>query len=410
MSRTPRLVAVAATLALAGAGVVATSPTAEARAHPARSTSHHASHHKATLKAHHKSHHKAHHTKRHHAPRLPVGVLASDLFTPLSAAVATDGTSYVTSSFGGQILRIRPRHDPEVVYTEPDGNEVEGLSVDGRVVTFLVSRTDPATGDYDGTWVKRLRPDGSVRTVADLYAHESSLNPDSTTTYGFRDGDTTCDALWPADEIGAPATYTGVVDSHPYASTSRHGWTYVADAGGNDILAVSPAGRVRTVATLPGIGYTITEDVASGFGLDPCFVGRTYYFEGVPTDIETGPHGRLYVSSLPGGPEGPELGARGSIFTIDVARHRARQVVSGLLGATGVAVSPTGTLYATQMFGNEISRITFGRGGPRVSTFATPTTPGAVEWTRWGVVATTDVLSGTDGTSAPAAQLVNLGF
>lgn len=50
----------------------------------------------------------------------------------------------------------------------------------------------------------------------------------------------------------------------------------------------------------------------SGLGLDPCFVGRTYWFEPVPTDIEVGRGGQLYVPSLLGGPEGDELGARGS--------------------------------------------------------------------------------------------------
>lgn len=402
MSKNSRLLAAAAALALAGAGVVATGPAAQARTHHGTSASHHASHHKSPW-----GHHRRHHQTR---PLLPRGVLASDLLTPLSAAVARDGTTYVTSSFGGQILRVRPGGDPQVVYSDPDGNEIEGLSMDGRDVTFLVSQADPETGSNTATWIKRLRPDGSVRTVANLYDHESTTNPDAATTYGFRDDNQTCDALWPTEAVGAPATYTGIVDSHPYASTSWHGTTYVADAAGNDILAVSPSGHVSTVATLPGIGYTITEDVASGLGLDPCFVGRTYYFEAVPTDIELGPNGRFYVSSLPGGPEGPELGARGSVFTVDAYSHRIRQIASGFLGATGVAVSPRGTVYVSQLFGNEVSRVTFDRGGSHVSSLATPSTPGAVEWTPWGVVATTDVLSGTDGASAPAAQLVNLGF
>ena len=369
MSRLPRCLTAAAALTL-GAALIATTPAAQA----------------------------------HAKPRLPHGVLASGLLTPLSAAVGDDGTAYVSSNFAGQILKVRPGKSPKVVYTDPNGYEVGGLSVDRGVVTFVVTRSNQETFENTGSWLKRLYPSGKVKTVADLNAYEKKRNPDRRTSYGFRKSDPACDAKWPA-EIGAPASYKGGIDSHPYATATRHGSTYVADAGGNSILSVSSSGRVKTVATLPGIPYRFTPDVVAGFGLDPCFVGRTYYFEGVPTDVETGPDGRLYVSSLPGGPEGPELGARGSVFKIDARSGHLKQVARGFLGATGVAVSPHGTIYVAEMFGNEITAV---RHGHR-KTLASPPTPGAVEWTRWGVVATTDVLSGTDGTSAPAGKLVNLG-
>lgn len=370
MSRLPRCLTAAAALIL-GAALIATTPAAQA----------------------------------HSKPRLPTGVLASGLLTPLSAAVGDDATAYVSSNFAGQILKIRPGKSPKVVYTDPNGYEVGGLSVHDGVVTFVVTRSNRETFENTGSWLKRLYPSGKVKTVADLHAYETKRNPDGGTSYGFRDGDTDCNAKWPA-EIGAPATYKGGVDSHPYATaTAKHGRTYVADAGGNSVLSVSSSGRVKTVATLPGIPYTFTPEVVAGFGLDECFEGRTYYFEGVPTDVENGPDGRLYVSSLPGGPEGPELGARGSVFKIDSGTGHKKQVASGFLGATGVAVSPRGTLYVAEMFGNKITAV---RHGHR-STVASPETPGAVEWTKWGVVATTNVLSGTDGGSPPAGQLVNLG-
>lgn len=37
--------------------------------------------------------------------------------------------------------------------------------------------------------------------------------------------------------------------------------------------------------------------------------GAPHNFEPVPIDVEIGDDGMLYVSTLPGGPEGPELGA-----------------------------------------------------------------------------------------------------
>lgn len=383
MSIIRRGLTVAAALAL-GAGVATVTPAAQAssggRPH---------------------ARHMAHHAP---APAIHRGVLASGLFTPLSAAVAEDGTAYVTSSFAGQILKVRPGAAPTVAYSDPDGYEIEGLSTDGRTLTFLVTHPGAEQGENLDSWVKQLAPDGTVRTLADLHDYEAATNPDQGTTYGFRDSDPTCDANWPA-EMG-PASYPGHVDSHPYASVTSHGVTYVADAGANAIFAVSPRGHVSTVATLPAAAHTLTADDAAGLGLDPCFAGRTYYFEGVPTDVELGPDGRLVVTSLPGGPEGDQLGARGSVYSVDVRSGRTRQFADGFLGATGVAVSPSGTLYVAEMFGNQVTRISHGHR----STLASPPTPGAVEWTRWGVVATTDVLSGTDGTSAPAAQLVDLGY
>ena len=373
MSNFPRWLTAAAALTI-GAALIATTPAAQA--------------------------HQGHRPKA----GLPTGVLASGLLSPLSAAVGDDGTAYVSSNFGGQILKVRAGKTPKVLYTDPNGYEVGGLSVDDDVVTFVVTRSDRETFENTGSWLKRLYPSGKVKTVADLNAYETKRNPDGRTSYGFRKSDPECDAKWPA-EIGAPAAYKGGVDSHPYATATKHGSTYVADAGGNTVLSVSSSGHVRTVAKLPGIPFTFTPEVVAGFGLDPCFEGRTYHFEGVPTDVEVDRGGRLYVSSLPGGPEGPELGARGSVFSIDVRKGHMKQVARDFLGATGVAVSPSGTIYVAEMFGNKITAV---RHGHR-TTLATRPTPGAVEWTKWGVVATTDVLSGTDGSSAPAGQLVNLG-
>ena len=391
MSKFPRRIVTAAiALVLTGGGVVATGPAAGA--------------HEGHGEAGHK------HDKGNHHVWLPK-VMASGLFTPLSTAIDRDGTAYVAEAFAGRILKIRPGKSPKVIYTDPDGNEVAGLSVHRKVLTFTVSRSDPETGHYSGTWVKRLHPNGKVRTIADTYRHETKRNPDGWVRYGFRDSDPTCDAKWPTD-MGVPASYRGIEDSHPYATATSHGWTFVADAAGNDILAVSPHGRLRTVAVMPAVRYTITAEAAASLNLDPCFVGRDYYFENVPTDVEVGPHGKLYVSSLPGGPESPELGARGAVYTVDPGKHRVRKIAGDLLGATGVAVSPHGTVYATQMFGNEITRLKHSRHhhGMKRSVLATPTMPGAVEWSRWGVIATTDVLTGADGTSEPAGKLVRYGF
>jgi hypothetical protein len=341
--------------------------------------------------------------------------LADGLLSPLRAAVARDGTTYVTQNFLGQLMRVRPGSDPEVVYTDPEGREVGGVSVSGHRVYFTVTASDPTTHENSGSWLMRLDHDGSAHEVADLNAAEQASNPDQFVTYGFRDADEidpACAAQWPAE--AGPLTYKGAKDSHPYATYQvGHGWAYVADAGANAVLLVSPRGRVHTVAVLPHIAYKITAEGAAAAEIPACFVGETYWFEAVPTDVERARSGALYVSSLPGGPEGPALGARGSIFRVNPWHGDSRQVARGLLGPTGLAAAPDGSVYVAQLFGDEISRVTFrdGHGHHRngqghVSTFASVTGPAEVEWGGDGLYATTDALSGTDGTSAPAGKLV----
>lgn len=343
------------------------------------------------LANHHGKHHGNHHGKHQR-------VLAHGLVSPLRAAVARNGTVYVTENFVGKLLKVRPGKAPRVAYTDPDGNEVGGVSVRGHVITFTVTKSNDE-GPID-SWLKKLYPNGSVRTVADIRAFENAHNPDSSTTYGFRSIDPACAAKWPAD--AGPATYTGLPDSHPYATYAlRGGWTYVADAGANAVFLVSPRGRIRTVATLPAIPYTITADGAASLHLDSCFVGRTYYFEPVPTDIEIGRRGLLYVTSLPGGPEGDQLGARGSVFTINPWGGRVHRLVGGLLGPTGLAVGHRGSLYVAELFGNEISKIRLGHRGPVVRDFIHTTQPAEVESTRRGLYFTDHALA-----DPPAGRLV----
>ena len=70
----------------------------------------------------------------------------------------------------------------------------------------------------------------------------------------------------PPDPEGPPPTYTGIIDSHPYASAATRKGVYVADAAGNDVLQVSRKGKVRTVAVLPPQPLVVTADLAKGKG------------------------------------------------------------------------------------------------------------------------------------------------
>jgi hypothetical protein len=142
------------------------------------------------------------------------------------------------------------------------------------------------------------------------------------------------------------------------AVSGRH--HYVADAAANAIFDVSSNGDIRTVAVLPPQPIVVTAEIAAAQHLPDCVVGLTYNFEPVPTDVEVGREGALYVTTLPGGPEDPSLGARGSVYRINARSGKTTRIATGLLGATNLAIGPRGGIYVSELFANKVSRIVHG--------------------------------------------------
>ena len=98
--------------------------------------------------------------------------------------------------------------------------------------------------------------------------------------------------------------------------------------------------------------------------------------EPVPTDVEVGRNGSLYVSTLPGGPEDPSLGARGGVYKVNPWNGKSKQIASGLAGAANLAISPWGTIFVSELFGNQVSMIVHGAPVP----IASVPSPSALEW------------------------------
>ncbi len=135
----------------------------------------------------------------------------------------------------------------------------------------------------------------------------------------------------------------------------------VADAGGNDLLKVDKTGKISVISVLPRQPYTVTADAAAGLGLPDCVVGVVYNFEAVPTDVELAANGRYIVSLLPGGPEDPGLGARGSVVSVNPANGNATKLATGLLGGTNVALAPDGRIFFSELFAGKIGVIDHGK-------------------------------------------------
>ncbi|MCK0117559.1 ScyD/ScyE family protein [Isoptericola sp. S6320L] len=333
-----------------------------------------------------------------HDPRPPSSTtIASGLVTPLSLAVGPRGTTFVSQNFAGLLTAVDRRGEASVLYASDDGAEVGGLSYTHRTVTFAETGATQTVKQLHLD--KRGNPRGEPTVLADVGAYEAAKNPDGGVTYGFRTVPESCLADVPPE---IPAQYTGIVESHPYATTTTHrGTTYVADAAANAILSVDHRGKVRTAAVLPAQPVRITAAAAEAQGLPSCVVGHKYWFEPVPTDVEVGPFGLLYVSLLPGGPEDDSLGARGSVVVVSPWNGRAHTVADDLLSPTGIAVDKKGTVYVAQLFGGEISKV--GRHG--ATEVVSVPLPGDVELDGRDLLATVNVLP-PDETSPPDGQLV----
>ena len=167
-----------------------------------------------------------------------------------------------------------------------------------------------ATLQGSGTLIRRVPGTGGIRTVADLAAYEASANPDG-----------------------------GVIDSDPYGLyTGRDGNHYVADAAGNDLLAVTKAGAISTVAVLPG-GQALAPPF---LGLPP---GTKVPYEPVPTSVDVGPDGRPYVGQLTGFPFPEDLA---KVFKIG----RFGGVSGFAYGFTNIVdidFGPDGSLYVVEI-------------------------------------------------------------
>lgn len=317
------------------------------------------------------------------APAAPVSdPIVTGLAGPLQIDLGGNGNIYVAQSFASTLTKVRANGTTQDLLSEPGGEarDVSGVSSGAYGVAYTTTFFDPSAREG---LLKVRRPSGHVVKVADLWKFEKKNNPDAAATYGFLNLSNRCAHQVPAEIGGEP--YNGLRDAHPYALADAPGggW-YVADAGANAVLRVSPRGGIEVVAVLPRQKTKVTASAADALGLPACTIGKTYAFEPVPTDVEVAGSGRLIVSLLPGGPEDESLGARGAVYQIKIAGGGAQhggsttltRLAGGFLGATNVAYGGNDRIFVTEMFGNKVSLLRRGV----VSKVASLPNPGSVEY------------------------------
>ena len=321
--------------------------------------------------------------------------VASGLVTPLSVAVDGDGTIYVSQNFAGVLTKVPTVGEPSTVFSASPGTEVGAVSVVDGFLTF-------ATTSGDKTLLGRVwQKDGGAPAgvVLNTTKYENKHNPDAKNHYGFFRITKACRAKAPK----MLSKYAGLLDSHPYGSAMSEGVTYIADAGGNDILSIAADGAAETVGVLPPTKIRITKAKQKAAGLPKCTRGGTFRAEPVPTDVEVGPDGNLYVTSLPGGPEDGSLGANGRVYRVDPDSGDVTRLPGpGLVSPTGIAIGPDGTAYISMLFAGLVMKVPYG-GTPQP--FANVPFPGDVDYANGHVYVTRTDLTNEGETPPDGAVL-----
>jgi len=219
----------------------------------------------------------------------------------------------------GQKEQVAPRL-PSIAAHELAGDNAigpAGISFNGDDAYFTIGlAADPALranlgapGRHMGKLFK-LSPDGRPDEVADFVPFEATVNPDG-----------------------------GLPDTNPHGVLALPDRQIVADAGGNSVLEVRPNGDISTLAVLP-------EGMAPAppfLGLPP---GTLIPFQPVPTSVDIGPDGNLYVGQLTGFPF-PVGGA--SVYRIPPNGGTPEVFATGFTTIIDIEFADDGSLYVLQI-------------------------------------------------------------
>lgn len=267
----------------------------------------------------------AHASAKHGSP--PIRTITSNLDGPFGLDVLSSKRALVAESDAGQVTSVDLRTGRQRVLISGLPGPAGVAAYGGKVYVATGGPNEegtPPPSKYPPASVLVARSDGSgVRVLADLMKYELRHNPDRQAQFD--------------PETGQP--YDAL--SNPFSMIATRWGLLVADGGANDVLRVDPrTGRVSTFFVPPTARTTacLAEDAQANPGTVGC--------DPVPTGLAV--LGRyVYVSTL--GAESPGAAA---IWKLDGRTGKVLRVWRGFTSLTGVAVSPHGTIYASEVLFN----------------------------------------------------------
>jgi len=278
----------------------------------------------------------------------PMETLASGLSAPRFLAIDGDTIYFTEAGAGGDtpVFEIPGEGTPEP--TSPvSGTGLTGklskLDADGTVTVIVDdfrSYTFGANGEIVGPAGVALDDEGGAYVVVGApgpFISTIERTGEESVLYkvDLASGEKTVVAdtgQYEIDNNPDPAA----IDSNPYGIALVDGTVYVADAGGNDILAVDPSsGDITTFAVTGGLEAPF---MAQG---NPLRMGKAE-IDSVPSSVVEGPDGRLYVSFVTGAPF-----PAGMSPVYAYSPDGTQEVyATGLTMVGDLAFSSDGTLYA----------------------------------------------------------------
>ncbi len=279
-----------------------------------------------------------------------ITVKSTQVAAPFNLALSHEGVLVADGGLN-QVGALQSNGSISPIVTGQVGATGVAVSKDQRWLAVTTTTTNEETFENTASGVDLLGPWGR-RVHADTLAYEKKYNPDGNVSYGTPNpSQCVKDAF---ENVGIPASYKGMIDSHAYSVVAVGNNWVVADAGANALFKVTPDGKVSTLAVLPAFDAKITQEIADEVNLPACVVGIPYKFESVPTDVEVGRDGNLYVTTLSGGPEGGPTGT-GRLFSVNPVTGKYKLLSSGFSGATNLAIGSFGEVYVAEFYTGEIT-------------------------------------------------------
>ena len=254
----------------------------------------------------------------------PVRTIAAELDGPMGLDVLHARRALVAESVSGKVTSID-------LSTGAKTALISGLARPAGVTSWFgkifVAQGVPGPGEPAGpkptfppaSILKADKHGKYVRVHADLMAYELKHNPDGQKQFA-PDGK-------PFDALSNPFSILGT----PWG-------ILVADGGANAVLSVDPkSGKIRTFFVPPN--PRTPECLAPGAQANPGTVGC----DAVPTGVAVFEND-VYVSTL-----GGEKPGAATIYKLDGRTGEVVKSWTGFTSLTGIAVSPQGTVYVSEV-------------------------------------------------------------